>query len=608
MNKILIIALLFISSLSAQQYYYTFYELKGMEDDSGNTQLFYRLYNFHYNFGYYHYSKDIYRYNPLTNSETFFLSDGTWLSDTEISVDDYDFWENDYKRFIWVSTYTSLEPFPQVHRYNQQDPIFAPPLWGLGKNIELSRQDTNIIFVTFDTSDLLNFKSTDWGNTWDTLAPQYQILSVSPFNHNFIFARQPIGLYRSSDGGLTFSIVDTFNYYNARFFYDKDSLHIFSLVNNRLKVSNNRGNAFSWTERYSSSNPIFISIDYSQSGSIYLADGRYIYHSTDYGETFNEYKVLDRRIVGIYKKPNSDKLYGATKYDLYEITPDTLAIIKHLPIDPEEFEWYPLQVGNEWIYDRYEVNIFSFYNGKYIKEVIGDTLFSNDFSYFKIKETDIDTFSNQWIRYSYLRIDSTNGRVYQNYSGEDKQLEDFLAESGDTIFTDNGFFPWYFVESEEPYSIWGIDSRKRNYSADYLASHHHSLVKEIGLYNLWESEEGGYEIRLNGFIRDGIIYGDTTTVDVMDFDELPKEFSLSQNYPNPFNPLTKIKYSISKTGQVVLKVYDLLGREIITLVNEEKSNGSYEVEFDASNLSSGIYYYELQAGDFVQTNKMILLK
>lgn len=99
--------------------------------------------------------------------------------------------------------------------------------------------------------------------------------------------------------------------------------------------------------------------------------------------------------------------------------------------------------------------------------------------------------------------------------------------------------------------------------------------------------------------------------------EIPKAFSLSQNYPNPFNPSTKIKFEIpdqvrNDSRLVTLKVYDILGNEIVTLVNEEKQAGTYEVEFDASsgirNLVSGIYFYQLKAGNYIETKKMILLK
>jgi hypothetical protein len=88
----------------------------------------------------------------------------------------------------------------------------------------------------------------------------------------------------------------------------------------------------------------------------------------------------------------------------------------------------------------------------------------------------------------------------------------------------------------------------------------------------------------------------------------PDHFILEQNYPNPFNPLTKIKYSVKSAQKVTLKVFDLLGREITTLVNEEKPAGTYEVIFDAKNLPSGIYFYKISAGEFNSVKKMVLLK
>jgi hypothetical protein len=85
-------------------------------------------------------------------------------------------------------------------------------------------------------------------------------------------------------------------------------------------------------------------------------------------------------------------------------------------------------------------------------------------------------------------------------------------------------------------------------------------------------------------------------------------FELSQNYPNPFNPSTTISYQLPVSSHVTIKVYDLLAREITTLVNEEKPSGTYKINFDSKNLASGIYYYRITAGDFSQTKKMILLK
>ena len=89
---------------------------------------------------------------------------------------------------------------------------------------------------------------------------------------------------------------------------------------------------------------------------------------------------------------------------------------------------------------------------------------------------------------------------------------------------------------------------------------------------------------------------------------LPVTYTLYQNYPNPFNPTTTISFSVPKTSLVTIKVYDILGRELKTLVNEEKAAGNYNVKFNGANLSSGVYFYRMQAGDFVQTRKLMLMK
>ena len=123
---------------------------------------------------------------------------------------------------------------------------------------------------------------------------------------------------------------------------------------------------------------------------------------------------------------------------------------------------------------------------------------------------------------------------------------------------------------------------------------------------------GRYQYRLRQVDLDGSVHYsfsvaiDITTLAVVD--QVPREFKLLQNYPNPFNPTTTIKYQIPSTSFVTLKVLDLLGREVATLVNEEVKPGSYVRAFDASGLASAVYLYRLQAGTFAQTRKLLLLK
>lgn len=98
-----------------------------------------------------------------------------------------------------------------------------------------------------------------------------------------------------------------------------------------------------------------------------------------------------------------------------------------------------------------------------------------------------------------------------------------------------------------------------------------------------------------------------TSVELTD-DQIPNDFTLKQNYPNPFNPSTKIKFSVPQSSFVTIKVYSILGKEITTLISEKKAIGSYEVDFNAKNLPSGVYFYKLQAGSFIESKKMILLR
>ena len=109
-------------------------------------------------------------------------------------------------------------------------------------------------------------------------------------------------------------------------------------------------------------------------------------------------------------------------------------------------------------------------------------------------------------------------------------------------------------------------------------------------------------------IRVATNWKDLLTLTNIDNQQIPATFELSQNFPNPFNPSTTIKYQLPFESKVTLKIYDVLGNEISTLVNENQKAGNYTVNFDAKNLSTGFYIYKLQAGSFTQSKKMLLIK
>ncbi|MGB5287070.1 MAG: T9SS type A sorting domain-containing protein [Ignavibacteriaceae bacterium] len=148
------------------------------------------------------------------------------------------------------------------------------------------------------------------------------------------------------------------------------------------------------------------------------------------------------------------------------------------------------------------------------------------------------------------------------------------------------------------------------------------IPQTIDLDPLWDADSLNVVVFVQStgsmtvYQSETISYNELNITGLDNLETVPSEFVLEQNYPNPFNPSTQIKYTIpsviasdAKQSQIVtLKVYDVLGNEVATLVNEEKPAGSYEVSFNASSLSSGIYFYKLQAEGFVETKKMLMIK
>jgi hypothetical protein len=157
----------------------------------------------------------------------------------------------------------------------------------------------------------------------------------------------------------------------------------------------------------------------------------------------------------------------------------------------------------------------------------------------------------------------------------------------------------FYVEKSSDQQTWE--------SVAFLNGHGTSLVAQT--YSFTDPDPSTYyrlkQVDLNGdsHYSDVVILG-VTAVET----ETPNEFALMQNYPNPFNPNTTIKFDLAKSSDVKLAVYTTDGREVAVLVNERKEAGSYQVKVDGSSLSSGVYFYRINAGDFVQTRKLVLVK
>lgn len=264
--------------------------------------------------------------------------------------------------------------------------------------------------------------------------------------------------------------------------------------------------------------------------------------------------------------------------------------------DAEAAKFYPLAVGNQWSYhyiSRGGNPIPCYPNNQYnyIITITGDTVF-NGHKYYKFSNGDR------------LRIDSTSMNVYKFLGAGECLIDSLLAKKNSQV---NSCELWGVVNDTNMVSFAGENRRSFNISG---IGYSKRLMYGIGIYFHGGCELGsGFDKQLNGCIINGVQYGQMLGLNNIS-NELPAQFSLSQNYPNPFNPVTKIKFDISGSSetQTLLSVYDVLGREVTVLVEQQLQPGTYEADWDASAYPSGVYYYKLEAGSYKETKKMILIK
>jgi aminopeptidase N len=212
-------------------------------------------------------------------------------------------------------------------------------------------------------------------------------------------------------------------------------------------------------------------------------------------------------------------------------------------------------------------------------------------------------------------IDNTKGRLCRLSTTDDMKE---IAEMVTGIELDP-FFEVFFREGSVPY----LQVRRLDNEAEFTWITETNVALDLDVQLSVNGSEQYVEMtvgkgRINVLETDDLVIDPNqwilmaepilTNIDVKLSENIQKKFHLSQNHPNPFNPLTKISYSIKELSKVSLKVFDISGSEISTLVNKEQPQGNYEIEFDGTNLASGIYFYRLQAADFVETKKMVLMK
>ena len=270
----------------------------------------------------------------------------------------------------------------------------------------------------------------------------------------------------------------------------------------------------------------------------------------------------------------------------------------------EMLEFYPHHMGDIWSYLWVYYDPISDFGegGREYKWISQDTII-NDTTYWQIES---ESISGKNIYFE--RVDTLTGNVLRiQYSNpyEINCVDNVYADVGDTVIINNNYDLLYcnalVVLSFRDTMINNITTTIRKVIGlpDKQLLY---FARNIGMLG------SGENYWIDSANVNGNIFSNITDIKV-NSEPIKKIYILNQNYPNPFNPITTKEYSLPKSAFVTIKIYDYLGREIITLVDEKKSSGSYSMQFNGSNLASGIYFYKLQIEkEFTNTKKMILLK
>jgi hypothetical protein len=329
MKNVILIIFFFSSTVIISQEQSKFTELRGFEDVNGNTHLFYRMGSNE------NALNNIYHLNINVNSDSLFLYTFSYSAPYNVyyAISDFDFIENNPQKYIWCGLAMYPDNVGYISFYNN---IGSFSKFDAINNIELSRQDTNLIYADYNRYLI---KSIDYGLTWDDenieYLPNFRLISLSPFNDKILFCLNYNNhLVKSINAGTSFQTVDSTYWFDlyTTILYDKDSIHIYALTEHdkkwRLFLSKDSGNSFK--NIYESDLILSASIDLLNSGSIFLCDGNIIYKSNDYGISFSYYNEVSSKIISIYAKPNSDEIFVETEKNLINFNNQGLHYLKTL--------------------------------------------------------------------------------------------------------------------------------------------------------------------------------------------------------------------------------------------------------------------------------------
>lgn len=376
------------------------------------------------------------------------------------------------------------------------------------------------------------------------------VLSIAADVNGNLFASTNIGMSVSKDGGVTWGSV---SYFANRYVTQIEALSNNNIFADQYYKSTDEGASWDSLKTYpsiagfSSIYGGIISVTrYNENNNLFGNDFVGLIKSTDFGTTWSEisYGSLSKGIYSLGENQDGSVLVGSDSGYVY-----------YLPANSTSWKTIPISTTKDIIHT---VSFLS--NGWFIAGTINSTVGDG------------------------LFVSTDKGATWSSHSLQGNAVLSFLPLQNGTVYA--GTFANGVYKSNDNGLTWT------------------QLTPGFPAYGLTMDKNGVlYAAGYSG------VYSSKQSVTAVDHTEnIPKHFTLSQNYPNPFNPSTEIQFSIPQRNTVTLKIYDLLGREVKTLVNTELSAGTYSFQWNAENLASGMYFYRITAGNYTSTKKMILLK
>ena len=552
-----------------------------------------------------------------------------------------------------------------IYRSDDSGVSWTPLNTGLMGISSIVIQDTEIILVS--SANGIN-RSSDRGETWNRVLSPEKLITDLAMNTNgkFSAVSERGTFYISSDEGVTWDSISTLNH-TLRIIYCSPNGELYA-GSYGVYRSNDEGRTWNLLNGFQGCGLVR---SIKESGNSFYAGASFsgVFRSTDSANNwFQSSKGINHSTITIVEKDLTDRVYAVSALAGFSVTSDNgenWEILSMMPpfnsfsISPNGglfgsmggdigiifrsvnggYDWEIVYEGTDYTFISSVVvspneTVFAFMNGKLLRTVDNgsnwDTLQISS-PYESLKKININSQGIIFTKSSegYFRS-SDNGESWIPLTSIHQGLEIFGITKSDDMYataSDSGFYrstdygnSWTYLSKGSGKSIRSFASNDIGYI--FILEHFHNILRSTDNGISWQEINSGLDsasincliITDDDYLLAGTGWGGvyrsvnkTTSVENL-FTAIPNSFLLEQNYPNPFNPTTNIRFYISDFGFVSLKIFDVLGNEIKTLLSEEKPAGYYDVHFDGSGIASGIYFYQIKAGEFNETRKMILLK